>query len=154
MIDFDRQLQLAWFAGLVDGEGWIGIGKHSKPNGQYHIFPPCLVIQMTDKKTLDKIVEITGIGKVFTYQKTGNRKPTHMWRVQTSQTTLHILKLIEPYLVTKKQQAQILIDFIEKRIFKQYGNLKRTQEDIDYCERYFTLLKSMNLRGKPINVIA
>lgn len=109
---------LAWVAGLLDGEGAFSI-KRSQRNGRYH-YQIWLVCGMSDipqnRKALTKLQELFG-GNVSSQKEklNMNRKDKISWAV-VSQDALKCLKRILPYLVIKKDQAELLIKFQEEHV--------------------------------------
>lgn len=155
-VGFDKRLSYAWLAGLIDGEGWIGLHKNgygpvqlSRSNPiitcSYH---PIVSVQMTHEPTITRISQVSGFQREYTYRlKSGNHKPLWRWRVDDYVRTRAILEMIGPYLVTKRQQCEVLIKFIDERKFKRGGSTRRTEEDVLYCEYYYNFLKRLNQKG-------
>lgn len=44
-------LDIAWLAGIVEGEGWIGVVRHHNRKNKY----PIVAVQMTDKDVIEKV---------------------------------------------------------------------------------------------------
>ena len=119
MHDNPRQgLQLAYLAGLMDGEGTIRIDKvkskkalkimnKRSPNYSAHL-------------SLGSVDEI--IPKMFHVQFGGSlrvecvsgKRPMFRWYIRGNRNALQALKMLLPYLVIKKRNALEVIRFIEE----------------------------------------
>lgn len=88
--------EVAWLAGLFDGEGCI---KFSGKSSAY------LVISMSDLDILEKALERTGAGNIYSSRAPSeNRKPMWEWSVcQKIQVEL-LIKLIYPWLGSRRQK--------------------------------------------------
>ena len=116
------EAKIAWLAGIIDGEGSIGIypvTRRSTKQGfvlikQLEIANDNTVII---QECVDIIHEITGRQARLTYSKRDNRKFIH-YAVSVNKIAdlVKVLKAVEPYLIGKKSQAQIVINFFTHRI--------------------------------------
>lgn len=113
-----RQLELAWLAGIVDGEGSImlvfDIGKY-KP--RFQIVNTNQLIIETSKKILNN----NGVYKVLTRLKNPTRlteKPCYELVVSNQADLTISLKLIQEYLVGKREQCRLLKEFLSLRSSK------------------------------------
>jgi len=101
----------AYLAGLVDGEGHIGISLSSKGH-----FNGRVKINMTDKPTMEWCVETTGVGYLELVKPQGDFKHRHKisykWRLGRDLGGQLLLQLL-PYLKTKRKQAESFLEFIE-----------------------------------------
>ena len=99
----------AWLAGLIDGEGWIGLSQpHEHSLGQ--IF---LRIIMTSQKTVERIKEISHVGSIrqLPPQKS-HHKTAYSWQAE-SREAAGVLRRCLPFLVTKKSQAELALEDAE-----------------------------------------
>jgi len=111
-----REVELAWLAGIVDGEGSITIRKGQVNKGQVQ-----LSVGNTYKEAIDKIKEMTGFGYVRLlhrdlerpfYKKSKTHKPCYQWKVVSNQACSALRPLL-PYLVIKKEQAILALKYQE-----------------------------------------
>lgn len=98
------ELDLAWAAGFVDGEGYIGITTRRtgrQAGNKTFIFD----IAQVDRRPLDKIASLFG-GPVYgPYKpKTPNSSPYHRFTVAAKRAR-DIVEKLRPYLVLKQEQA-------------------------------------------------
>lgn len=111
----EREMDRAWLAALVDGEGSIGIRRHARPRdierGWNETYIPYLTIKMADRAPLDKAVQITGCGSVREDQWTGadgrtvrTNRPMFLWRLDGNQA-VQVAREVYPHLLIKQPQA-------------------------------------------------
>lgn len=102
-------LEHAWAAGLIDGEGCIRLTK--KLNNNRPSYTLILKVDMTHKATINRLRMIFGCGGDYTHP--GNKKQGYI--VQWNGVEAYrILKLLLPYLFTKKYEAELGIEYWEK----------------------------------------
>lgn len=123
----------AYIAGIIDGEGTISVIRVAKRN--HYALRPQVQITNTHEPLFRWLVDKLGIGIVKR-----NRDDTRDWFKQTPKTSYvmtvpgyrcySILQYIEPFLIIKKEHAQIVMQFIESRAQQPY-NGPYTQNEID-----------------------
>jgi hypothetical protein len=100
---------LAYAAGIIDGEGCIQI-MHSILHGHIQSWKVYLEINMCSKKVLDKMAGLFG-GVVKLY---GVRPEQHYrqfrWQLYGTKA-IDAIRQMRPYLIEKKSQAALAIDF-------------------------------------------
>lgn len=152
---------LAWAAGIIDGEGSLAIGYTNRSKCK-HWF--CSVsVRNTNKPMIDKLFEIFG-GKSFKgkYKYKDEYRTVWTWYINPRQTREFLL-LVYPYLITKKRQAEIVFEMrrrIEERegIEMVYRNVTHGHKSpvISQVERQirnelYTEIKSYNRSGGYAN---
>ncbi len=65
--ELQKDNQEAYFAGIIDGEGWISYEKASKPNSDYRI--PCIGVEMTDKDVVERFAAVFDLKVYGPYQR-------------------------------------------------------------------------------------
>lgn len=134
---------LAYMAGLFDGEGCVSIAKHSS-NRYYNI--ACYLIMANEY--LPQLFQFRFGGRVSRKYNHPNKpewRPYWRWAI-SSQQAYRFLKTIYPYLILKKPQAEVAFKFIEEHTY-QTGRHKLTEEQIALKEVDAMLMSSLN-RGK------
>lgn len=114
-----REIDLAWLAGIVDGEGTMGIYKQSpSPRGRGKT-PSIIVgfrISNSDSRIIlqsAKICErITGKQVTVNRYQSINRFPEYKISVNSQKDIFAILSAIKPYLIGKADQAEIIISVL------------------------------------------
>jgi len=102
--------QTGYLAGIIDGEGWIGImtdANHSRP---------CVTVTSTNPILGRTLYEITKVGMVYETKRKGTRcRDQFIWKVQSMMEIVELLKKVSPYLLLKRKQAHLLISFCERK---------------------------------------
>lgn len=105
------EIERAYAAGLIDGEGCIDIGYNKKSiYNTYGQFYPRVTVHITDKSVLDWLMGLWG-GSIF-IRKTGlpHWKQSYDWKLQ-SVKALDFITDIKPYLIIKSDQAEAFLKF-------------------------------------------
>ncbi len=100
------EAELAYFAGIVDGEGCIQL-RHGV---RKHIFASILTITNTDPRLIEWIRSRFG-GFVYAHGAAkGNRKPSYQW-VSSRGEVVTVLQAILPFMIVKRSQAELLLAY-------------------------------------------
>lgn len=106
-----NELDLAWAAGFVDGEGYIGfIVRKSGAGAGYGYFTLC--VDNTDRRPLEKLAEMFG-SKVYgpSGGKTANSKPYYKWVLRDRRARECYLALKKYFFVKLEQGAAAWADY-------------------------------------------
>lgn len=114
-----KETELAYLAGIIDGEGTISIHAHTKRHrtkarkGEpYRILQPMVQIFNTDLTLIEWLHSRIG----FRFNGRDRRKARTSYQVAVSgYRTYAILTPMLPYLIAKKSQALLLIEYTESR---------------------------------------
>jgi hypothetical protein len=102
-----KQTDWAWLAGILDGEGCLSVGRNNGAGGRYiglHV-----VVRMADEDAVRRAYTIAGVGTLKLHRPfTTNRRALWEWNT-SSQEAARTLRLVLPYLVTKRVQAKWFI---------------------------------------------
>lgn len=123
--------KLAWLAGFMDGEGWVGMYK-SKGTVR-----PAIQITSTYIDVISRIANTTGVGTVNKVLVTGNRKPRRSWNVHSTVEISQLLPQLMSYLFVKKAQAKLLAKYCAEFLINPRRNF----------DVYYNSLKKLNKRG-------
>lgn len=93
----------AWAAGFIDGEGSLAISVTS--NGTFNIY---VVAGNTDPRPLLKLKELFGGRVVNRTSRIANHRDHYVWTLTGKHNLLAFLDAVEPYLVVKGEQAVLL----------------------------------------------
>jgi hypothetical protein len=104
-----KKTDLAYMAGLFDGEGYAGIKKKNDHRTNVVRYMPRAMIGLTNEY-LPQLLKFQFGGSLYHRHSQGNRKDLWMWEVSGSDA-IAFLKVILPYLILKKPQAEILLKF-------------------------------------------
>ena len=95
-------VSLEYIAGLFDGEGYITVNKNKKT------FIPVVGIKMNGFNLLKKLNN--EFGGYFYQIKNYTNRPLTEWTLKGSFQVIPFLKKIEPFLIIKKEQAQLCLE--------------------------------------------
>lgn len=110
--------QLAYLAGLFDGEGHIAIHRSKgKPGGAKHYYCLRVTLAMSHFPIIERMQELSGLGSLMVSKlvpkagsdKTPNR-PMVSWRI-TSRQAEQLLTALLPYLKVKREEAELALEF-------------------------------------------
>lgn len=117
--------QLGWVAGIIDGEGWVGISKNWNKTNENYYLAPCVSVSSTTRSMQDELQRLLEFGSVHrrtAHQKRKpNEKPQFTWAIWSVPTVMAFLKVIEPYLIVKRRVSYLVRTFCE-------GRMQRDQE--------------------------
>ncbi len=136
--------ELAYFAGLMDGEGCIYMYRNQTKIGNYYIIWG-INITNTNSTLIQWLCDNLG-GTMECNGKTKAGNLVWVWRTWTK-AAYKLLKLALPYLVIKSCQAKLAIEFQDNRhppgYYNRY-NLKEEEQkllEINYVSRMANLKK-------------
>lgn len=152
----NSSFDLAWAAGFIDADGTITIKRmlrkpiqgHPTPHIQYQA-----LVQVgqrnypNSRKAIEKLQTMFG-GYVHPYQpKKGAEMLT--WGV-VSQKAFRVLELILPFLVLKKDNAEIVIDFHKnKELVKGGRDMKNclSEDETAWRQQCWIRVRELNKKG-------
>ena len=127
-----RTEQLAWVAGIIDGEGSIFLTRSTaKSSGKYYY--PQVKICNCNLKMIREVVRILGLPrKINKIKKVKDYHKQVYYIYYAANDTINVLKLVQPYLIAKQRQARICINLwkVNKLILEKYGMLTKTGRKI------------------------
>ena len=103
--------KLIYLAGLIDGEGWIGISIQKPRNITGNpVYLPNITIKMTDRKPLEIASSILG-KKVYTHKTLPSGLTPYSWRLINAPFVIPALEKLLPFLITKKKVAKVVLKY-------------------------------------------
>jgi len=139
-----RKVDLAYVAGIVDGEGTICIHQDRAKSGKVY-----LQLRVDVTNTNEWLIQwlkfaLGGHVDVSRRAERGkNWKPAWRWSVSANQASA-FLKLIYPYLRLKKPQAEIAIKFQEQKPNRGH---RSTESERAVAEAQRIVMSSLNEKG-------
>lgn len=117
--------QIAYLAGIIDGEGSIYIGNfsHNKKTGTPY-YQTNIEVTNTDENLINWLmINIGGRRNTYTFKQTpkNSRRTVYRWIVAGELLT-HLCHLLLPYLIIKKRQCQIMIEM--RKTFEGTGIIR------------------------------
>ena len=105
--------EIAYLAGIIDGEGSIYIGNFSSnPKTGAKYYQTNMEVTNTSKELIDFLIHTFG-GLVNQYtekQSPKNGRKTYWRWIATGERLTHLCELILPYLTAKIRQCEIMIE--------------------------------------------
>jgi len=145
-----KKTDLAYTAGIIDGEGWISIKNRQIKNGNRNY---CVKVGVgSTTEWLIKWLQFNYGGSVCIINPGGNRKLKWVWDLSTKQAVI-FLEAILPYLRIKRPQAELAIKFQRRRKYrgnpnwKNLGKRSMTNEEIELDQADKDLMHKYNKRG-------
>lgn len=143
-----NEIDLAYIAGIFDGEGNIGIVKRGKMNGRtvpiYHLV---VRVGMCDED-IPKLLHKT-FGGYLEHRKRPNPKhrDIYTWSMAYGKA-VDFLTQILPYLKLKKEQAELAIKFQNGKVrgggeIGKHGNVFKTEEELAIEESQYILMRDL-----------
>lgn len=157
MIDFpNEESKWAWLAGLVEGEGCLGLYRG---RGRFKL-KPSFIITNTSLELLKVAQSITG-GQIYKRTKAVKKGWNQAYNFFVPRAEmLKILQHLLPFLLTKKDRAKLLIEYLklnpreEGAFFKAdeiYLKIKSTQQR-EPESKALTILNSLSRPMRPLEI--
>jgi hypothetical protein len=106
-------VELAYVAGIVDGEGCIAI-RFANPTGSMRSVSYSAVVTVgnTSRALIEYLVSLYAVGCVTYRAPTKTRRSSYLWTIE-SRKAREVIAPLRPYLVVKRAQADVLMDFVD-----------------------------------------
>lgn len=123
-----KDLNLAWLAGLIDGDGCISmrIQKQRSSRASQTEYPvPYMQLTTTcetTKQYLDKLFRTLEVGVHIRLRPNGkDHKPVWIFTINGLERNRRFLPLVHPHFVTKQRESELVQEFIaiRQRLFAQ-----------------------------------
>lgn len=105
---------VAWLAAVIDCEGWIGLRRRKSKVHNGWAYWGSVGVGNTNKLLIDKLVAITGVGKVAFRAKRPPAKDQYDWNLWSYDEVRDFLVTIRPRLILKGAQADIILAMAAK----------------------------------------
>lgn len=109
-----KKTEIAYIAGLIDGDGHIGIVSRLKAKqGEFQSmaqYTLCVKLCLAHETAVRWVCDKVGAGSVTLNESKQTQKKSWMWFV-AARSAADFLKVIEPYLIVKKRHAEIAAKF-------------------------------------------
>lgn len=142
------ETDFAWAAGFIDGDGYIGIDKSHQRQMIIAAYTATIAAQNTNIEPIARLTDLFG-GAIRTIPLHGfNKKPVYEWRAKGN--IQNILKRLLPYLVAKREQAALVIRFLELKRSLARGGRKvifpSEVEEIAWREELYLTIRELNAK--------
>lgn len=138
----DRQAKVIWAAGFVDGEGCISISSNYGGRRSRSLALRLCVAQV-DRRPVD-ILAALFTGSILSHIPKPPRRKYYQWAI-TSRKALSALIELEPFLINKREQAQLAIEFQNMKLGRSNGS-RLTDEEAALQQSFSDKLKEMHWR--------
>lgn len=116
LIDSLSDVEIAWMAGLLEGEGSFGLDKRSKQRYKTSTSPPgaYVKISMTDEDVIEKMAKLVNKTYYSPTRLTKKNKKVYILHIGDRETLLALLPRLFPYLGKRRQtEVEFCIDVLE-----------------------------------------
>lgn len=106
---------LAWAAGFIDGDGSFSITRLGKSVSGVVRLQAQVSVTSKDIRPVTKLIEVLGGTAEVIHHGSGGLKPFssyYHWRLR-GKKAYDAIKLIEPYLVLKREQANLATEYLD-----------------------------------------
>lgn len=156
---------MAYMAGIVDGEGTIGLRRHPiNPKTGYRKYTPYIQLVNTHRKVVEMFAEWVGGASIYEHKGSNDgfksRRDCYASVIGGARQVPVLLRQLLPYLIVKKDLAELILDFTDnmvryepkKGIRHGVSNLPggETQRRDGIYERYLAIVHPQRLtRATP-----
>ncbi len=107
---------IAYMAGIFDGEGWFSTNKQGGPRAS---------IAMTDFDVIERIQSKAGIGRINTRPAKGNNKEQRQWVIAVHEELENFIYALLPFLGQRRTERakEVLADIEERRAKREWREL-------------------------------
>jgi hypothetical protein len=134
-------VERAYAAGMVDGEGHIGMTPWKVS------YLPIVTVTNTDRRVIDWLASRWVGSTIATHDpRIPAHKVRHNWRL-SGRRAYAFLKEIEPYLLLKRGQSNIVFAYYDEGGYFQHGPDRLPAEEIIRRAQLHLATKALNARG-------
>lgn len=105
----DSKENLAYLAGIIDGEGYLSIACTITVEHKTYSIRPILEVGNTDRRIVEFCKSL--LGSNIRVSTKNRQKPYYRLSLQGKQLE-HLLQKLLPYLISKKEVAKLILQFI------------------------------------------
>lgn len=141
----DEHEELVWMAGIVDGGGSIMIQRVTRKHGLHPEYRLVLRINLSVGQDMSMFTKRFG-SKIYPGKAlTDKQRPYRIWLVY-NKTASSALAALLPYLIWKKDKAELAILFQERCCKVDRSRL--STKELDEREEFYQVMKKLNFRGR------
>lgn len=148
-----KDLELAWIAGFIDGEGCITIKKYARYKNQSTRYQAYVCCSQATEDNIEALKALQILQKHFggslyrqSKSKDTRARESFQWLLVSS-SAMECVKQLLPYLIIKKKQAELLIQY-QSELKSNRGAKRLTNEILQKRYNYWYEMRKLNVRGK------
>jgi hypothetical protein len=135
------EAEKGYIAGILDGEGNVGVLHAHGPQW----ISARVQITNTDERLIKWLQEKLGGVTRVTNRQTSKQKTAYALIIEDMRDVKYFLNTIKSYLIVKKEQAELLLKFVDSRI-KGWRNKSYSKEEMEMWKK----LGELNRRGPHV----
>lgn len=145
------EVEWAYLAGIIDGEGNIGVYGWSrmysgkKSNTRISTWRPKIQVANTDRRMIDWLAFRFGHPVKERLSANKKHKTSYTWVCQSAKMAQYIASKCMPYLIIKKEQAMVVLSFPVEVNHPKNSPLHQEIRDLRYD--LYLRTKALNRRG-------
>lgn len=132
----------AYAAGIIDGEGTVGIERKQVKERHSHRVYVC--VGNTNADIIEWLHDNFGGNTMYNKDRGDKNNDIHMWQTSSS-NAIDFLKFVYPYLIIKKYQAETAFRFQETISTNKQG---LNEDVLELRDMYMKVIQLLNKRGK------
>ena len=147
---------LAYLAGIVDADGYIGIIKAMRSDyGAGYRHNPCVKVVGTDQAMPGFFHEEFGGWMSRRDFNHAIWKDAYYWEAKNGAVVLRVLTALQPFLRLKARQAEIVLELLEASLWNNKwhkgtkGRPRLSDDELARREALYQEIRALNHRGKP-----
>lgn len=103
------EIDRAYLAGIFDGEGCVGYYKRPNSTRCKYSYVATVLIAQSDPRLMTWLMDKIGFGTVYKKLAPKARRMGYMWETNRRDHVIEFLETIQPYLLVKADQVDILL---------------------------------------------
>ncbi|GAC1505565.1 MAG: hypothetical protein NVS1B6_13490 [Steroidobacteraceae bacterium] len=139
-----RETDLAWAVGFIDGEACIRIGRNRSRGRVNPIYRLEVAISQNVRSTLEHCQRVIGLKSSICLMppQSGQRRRSHLLTYSCA-AARDMLQLVQPYLVRKKAEATLGLDFAKRVQSRRGGRTPHSPEEIAIRDAYYRAMQHL-----------
>lgn len=135
-----------YLAGLLDGEGNVGLSRSRSRNARTWKYSPCVGVTNTYVDVLSFCKRVTGLGHLSPKKvEKLNWKVSYEWSIRSYEQQ-DFLTAVLPFLIIKRRQAELMLEFLTSCMWP-IGRGSPPEEIIVMRQVIFEEMAELNKRG-------
>ena len=135
-----------YLAGIIDGEGTIGVFKSGFHSGRQQYYST-LQVGNTDRRLIKWLLENFKGNCSMSISKNENAKDSYKWSIK-GHKAYKILIEVRDFLLLKQEQADVVIEHYRRVTRHYHGGDKNPRWAIALTEEAYRKTRELNKRGK------